>query len=46
MLPVLVPVPVLVLHHPAIGHLGGDAGVGAHGQEGGPAGGQKGLLAK
>lgn len=46
MFSVFVPVPVFVLHHPTIGHLGGDAGVGAHGKEGSPAGGKKGLLAK
>lgn len=45
-LPVLVPVPVLVLDHPPIGHLGRDAGVGAHGKEGAPAGCEEGLLSK
>lgn len=44
--PVLVAVPVLVLHHPAVGHLGGDARVGAHGEKGRPAGREKGLLPK
>lgn len=43
---VLVPVPVFVLDHPPIGHLRRDTRVGAHGQEGSPAGREKGLLSK
>lgn len=45
-LPVLVAVPVLVFQHPAVGHLGGDAGIRAHGQERSPARGEESFLAQ
>lgn len=43
---VLVTVPMFVLDHPTIGHLGRNARVGTHGKEGSPAGCEKGLLSK
>lgn len=43
---VLVTVPMFVLDHPTIGHLGRDARVGAHGEERSPAGCEKGLLSQ